>query len=53
MIAYIAPFLVLFIIVLCAGATYYAIADAIRFRKPKRITPTNLNYINFKNIFPC
>jgi len=53
MLTYVAPFLVVFIIVLCAGSVYYAIENIIRSHEPKRIKSTNLNYINFKNIFPC
>lgn len=53
MLSYIAPFLVVFIIVLCAGSMYYAIDNAIHSRMPKRIKTTDLNYIRFKNIFPC
>lgn len=53
MFEYIAPFLVVSIIVLCAGSVYYAIGNMVRSRQPKRIKSTNLNYIRFKNIFPC
>ena len=51
MLAYIAPFLVVFVLVLCAGSVYYVIESLIRSSPPKRTTSTNLNYINFKNIF--
>lgn len=53
MLAYIAPFLIVFALVLSAGAIHYAIESMIRSRLPKRIMSTNINYINFKNIFPC
>ena len=52
MLAYIAPFLALSAIVLCFGSIYYMIVNAIRSRTPKQIRTTNLNYINFKKIFP-
>lgn len=53
MLAYIAPFLIVFVLVLSAGSIYYAVENMIRSRTPKRIESTNINYINFKNIFPC
>lgn len=53
MLAYAAPFLIVFILVLAAGSVYYAIENMIRSHQPKRIKTTNLNYIRFKNIFPC
>lgn len=53
MFEYIAPFLIVFALVLSAGSIYYAIESMIRSRLPKRIKSTNINYINFKNIFPC
>ena len=53
MFAYIAPFLVVSAIVLGAGSVYYAVESMIRSRQTKRIKSTNLNYINFKDIFSC
>lgn len=52
MLAYVAPFLVVFVLVLCFGALYYTMDGMIRSRLPRRVKSTNLNYINFKNIFP-
>ena len=51
MLAYIAPFMIVFAIVLGAGSVYYVIESLISSRPPKRTTSTNINYINFKNIF--
>ena len=53
MLAYVAPFLIISALVLATGSLYYVIDSAIHSRRPKRIKTTSLNYINFRNIFPC
>ena len=51
MLSFAAPFLIVFVLVLCAGSLYYAIENMIHSRRPKRIKSTNLNYIDFKKLF--
>lgn len=54
MLAYIAPFLVVSIIILCAGSAYYIIENILRSRPPKRIDYTPVSHIDFRNAnFHC
>lgn len=53
MFEYIAPFLVVFALIIFGGSVYFAVLSILRSRTPKQIECTTVNYINFKNHFSC